>query len=137
MADPLYTEYHPRWHRRRVSTWWWIGSWPYLRFTLRELSSVFVAYAAAVVIWQAWAIARGPAAFAASLQALRSPAMVALTGLSLSFILFHAITWFALAPRAMVLRLGDRRVPDAWIAGAGYAAWAGASVIVAWVVLEV
>ena len=25
-----YTEYHPRWYRRRVSTWWWLARWSYL-----------------------------------------------------------------------------------------------------------
>jgi len=135
MAAPLHTEFHPRWYRRRVSTWWWLGSWPYLRFILRELSSVFVAYAVAILAWQLWAIARGPDAFAAVLQALRSPGLLALSGVSLLFVLFHAVTWFAAGPRALVLRLGGRRVPEAWIAAAGYAAWAGASAIVAWIVL--
>ena len=41
---PHYTEYHPRWYRPRVSTYWWLGRWPYLRFILRELSSLAVAF---------------------------------------------------------------------------------------------
>ena len=135
MDGPRYTEFHPRWYRPRVSTWWWLGRWPYLRFILRELSSLFVAYAAALMLWQVAAIARGPAAFEAALRTLRGPAMVALTAVSFLFVLFHALTWFALTPRAMVMRLGARRVPDAWIAGAGYAGWLGASAIVAWLVL--
>ena len=40
---PQYTEYHPRWYRKRVSTYWWMGSWKYMKFILRELSSIFVA----------------------------------------------------------------------------------------------
>jgi len=34
---------HPRWYRKRVSTYWWLQRWEYLRFVLREISSVFVA----------------------------------------------------------------------------------------------
>src|SRR5438132_766531 len=44
-----YTEYHPRWYRTRVSTWWWLARWPYLKFILREISSVFVAWFVVVV----------------------------------------------------------------------------------------
>src|SRR4029453_8865493 len=39
-----YTPYHPRWHRTRVSTYWWMQRASYLVFILRELSSVFVAW---------------------------------------------------------------------------------------------
>jgi fumarate reductase subunit C len=54
---------------------------------------------------------------------MRSPAFLALNTVALAFVLFHSVTWFNLAPKAMVVRLGGRRVPDALIAGANYAAW--------------
>jgi fumarate reductase subunit C len=54
---------------------------------------------------------------------------------ALIFVLFHAITWFNLAPRAMVVRLRGKRVPSAWIAGSNYLAWAAVSALVAWRVL--
>ena len=41
---PAYTEYHPRWLRPRMSVYWWLGRWPYVRFILRELSSLAVAW---------------------------------------------------------------------------------------------
>ena len=45
MSDrPAYVEYHPRWHRTRMSTWWWLHRGPYRAFILRELSSLFVAW---------------------------------------------------------------------------------------------
>ena len=44
MSDrPGYAEYHPRWYRPRMSTWWWMRRWSYLLFILREVRSVFVA----------------------------------------------------------------------------------------------
>ena len=46
-STPSYTLYHPRWHRTRVSTYWWLGRRRYFLFILRELSSVFVAWAVA------------------------------------------------------------------------------------------
>jgi len=36
------TEFHPRWYRAPVSTYWWMGSWRYSLFILRELTSVAV-----------------------------------------------------------------------------------------------
>ena len=39
-----YTEFHPRWYRRRMSVFWWVGRRSYLIFVLRELTSVFVAW---------------------------------------------------------------------------------------------
>src|SRR5262249_36482965 len=41
---PPYTEYHPRWYRRRISTYWWLQRRSYVAFILRELSSLFVAW---------------------------------------------------------------------------------------------
>ena len=61
--------------------------------------------------------------------------MVVLTAVSLLFVVFHAVTWFNLAPKAMVMRWQGRRVPGAWIAASNYAAWALASALVAWLLL--
>jgi fumarate reductase subunit C len=54
---------------------------------------------------------------------------------SLLFIVYHAITWFNLAPKAMVVRVGNTRVPGWLIAGSNYLAWAIASALVGWLLL--
>ena len=54
---------------------------------------------------------------------------------ALVFVAYHAVTWFSLAPQAMVVRVRGKRVPGAWIAAANYAAWATVSAVVAWLVL--
>ena len=59
-----------------------------------------------------------------------------LNGISFGFVLFHTITWFNLAPRAMVVRVRGRRLPDLLIAGANYVAWLVVSVLVAWLILR-
>jgi fumarate reductase subunit C len=61
---------------------------------------------------------------------------VVLNGISFGLVLFHTITWFNLAPRAMVVRVRGRRVPDLLIAGSNYAAWLVVSVAVAWLILR-
>ncbi|PYQ18385.1 MAG: hypothetical protein DMF81_25070, partial [Acidobacteria bacterium] len=49
-AGSHYTPYHPRWYRRRVSVWWWLQSRSYTGFVLRELTSVFVAFFALILL---------------------------------------------------------------------------------------
>ncbi len=127
-----YTEYHPRWYRPRVSTWWWLGRWPYLKFILREISSVFVAWFVVVLLLQIRALSLGPEAYAAFERWLRNPLIVLLNLITLSFVVFHTITWFNVAPSAMAIRFHGKRVPDLLIVGTNYAAWAAISLVVTW-----
>ncbi len=131
-----YTLYHPRWYRQRVSTYWWLWKWPYLKFVLRELSSVFVAYFVVLTLAQVRCLSAGPEAYAEFRQWMKNPFFLLLNGVSFIFVLLHTMTWFNLAPRAMVLRVRGARVPDAWIAGANYVAWLGVSGGVAWLLLR-
>jgi succinate dehydrogenase subunit C len=130
-----YTEHHPRWYRTRVSTYWWLSNWPYLKFILRELSSVFIAWFVVMVMLQIRALSHGPEAYKGFQQWLRTPILIAFNGISFFFVLFHAITWFNLAPKAMVVRLRGKRVPDLMIAAPNYAAWLMVSALVAWLLL--
>jgi len=123
--------YHPR-----VSTWWWLHRWGHLRFILRELTSVAVAAWVVITLWQLCALDSGPAAYAEFQARLRTPWLLALNLVSFVFVLFHAVTWFNLAPAAMVVRVGGKRVPAALIAASNYAAWAAASAFVAWFLLR-
>ncbi len=131
-----YSAYPPRWYRPRVSTYWWLWRWTYLKFILRELSSVFVAYFVVLILLQLWALSDGPEAYAAFQAWLKTPGIIALNVVSLLFVLFHTITWFNLAPRAMVVRVRGKRMPDLLIAGSNYVAWLVVSVAVAWLILR-
>jgi fumarate reductase subunit C len=132
---PAYTEYHPRWYRPRMSTYWWLDRWPYLTFILRELSSVFVAWSVVFLLLLVGAVSQGDSRYREFLTWAGSPGILLLNVVSLFFVVFHAVTWFNLAPQAMVVRLGGKRVPGAWIAAANYAAWALASALAAWILL--
>jgi len=126
-----YTEYHPRWYRSCVSTWWWLARWPYLKFILREISSVFVAWFVVVLLLQIRALSHGPEAYARFQHWLQHPLVLLLNLVTLFFVVFHAITWFNLAPSAMAVRFRGKRVPDLLIVGANFAAWAAVSLVVA------
>ena len=132
---PVYTEYHPRWYRPRMSTYWWLKRWSYLAFILRELSSVFVAWSVVFLLLLVAAVSGGEDSYRQFLAWAGRPAVLLLSAVSLLFVVFHAVTWFNLAPKAMVLRWRGRRVPGAWIAASNYAAWALASALVAWLLL--
>jgi succinate dehydrogenase subunit C len=131
-----YTEFHPRWYRPRVSVYWWLGQRQYLKFILRELSSVFVAIFVIMTLCQLRALKAGPEAYSRFQESLQSPWVIALNAVLFLFVVFHAITWFNLAPSAMPVRLGGKRVPDFLVAAPSYFMWIVISAFVAWLVLQ-
>jgi fumarate reductase subunit C len=130
-----YTPYHPRWHRTRVSTYWWMQRASYLVFILRELSSVFVAWFVVYLLVLVRALSQGESSYRQFLDWSGSPFILLLNLVSLFFVVFHAVTWFNLAPKAMVVHVGRTRVPGFLIAASNYFAWAVASALVAWLLL--
>ena len=122
-TQPHYTPYHPKWYRRRVSVWWWLEQWTFTKFVLRELTSVSVGYFAVVLLIELRALRRGPEAYADFLGIMKSPLFAVFNGIALLFILYHALTWFHLTPKALVVRLGGKRVPDSLILALNYLAW--------------
>jgi fumarate reductase subunit C len=130
--EHAYTAYHPRWFRRRMSTYWWLQRGSYLAFILRELSSLFVAWFVVYMLWLVRAVGAGAPGYREFLEWARHPAVLALNVVALLFIVFHAITWFNLAPQAMVVRVGRRPVPGFLIAASNYAAWLAVSAFLVW-----
>lgn len=134
MINP--TEYLAKSYQTRVSTYWWLTRWVYFKFILREASSVFVAWTVVVTLLQVRALAGGPADSAEFQAWLRSPVLLALNVVSFCFVVFHAVTWFNLAPKAMVVRVRGKRLPNLAISAPNYAAWVVLSAGVAWIVLR-
>ena len=86
---PGYSPYHPRWYRPRVSTYWWLHQWSYLKFVLRELSSIFVALFVVITLLQLRALSHGAQAYADFQKWMKNPAVIALNAVSFVFVLFH------------------------------------------------
>ncbi len=133
---PSYRAFHPRWYRPRMSTWWWLKRWSYLAFILRELSSVFVAWFVVFFLLLVAAVSRGEAAYREFLSWAGRPGVLLPNLVGLGFVVFHAVTWFNLAPQALVVRIRGTRVPGPLIAASNYAAWALVSALAAWVILD-
>ena len=108
----------------------------YAAFMLRELTSVFVAFFAIVLLWQVRSLAEGPEAYSRVMARLQTPLFLALDVLAFLMILFHMVTWFNVAPAAMVVRVRGKRIPDWALAGSHYAAWVLLSIVVAAILLR-
>ena len=130
-----YTEYHPRWLRPHVSTYWWLRKWSYFAFILREISSLFVAWSVAYLLLLIYAAGQGAAEYDAFLEWSRQPWVMAVNVSSLVLVAFHAVTWFNLAPQALVVHVGHKHVPGSLIAASNYVAWVVVSAIVAWLLI--
>jgi fumarate reductase subunit C len=134
MINP--TEYQLKSYRSRLSTYWWLSRWVYFKFILREASSVFVAWFVVLTLLQIRALTRGPADYAEFQRWLQNPFVLALNIVSLFFVIFHAVTWFSLAPKAMAIRLQGKRLPNLAISAPNYVAWVVISAAVAWIILR-
>jgi len=119
-----------------MSVWWWLHNRAYAFFVLREITSVFVAFTALLYLWQIRALIQGPQAYEQFLARLKTPLFLTLDTVAFLFVLFHAITWFNLTPKAMVVRMGGKRVADWAIIGVNYAAWIVLSGAVAFLLLR-
>jgi fumarate reductase subunit C len=126
----------PGLYRRPISTFWWLERRSYLIFVLRELSSVFVAWFVVYLLLLINAISAGRAEYERFLDWSGSAWVLVLNVVAMLFVLLHAVTWFGLAPRAIVVQMRGRRVPPRLIAGAHYLLWLVLSAITAWVILR-
>lgn len=121
-------------YRRPVPVLWWLRKRSYFVFVMRELSSLFIAWLVLFLLLLVRAVGRGEAAYADFLERAASPWLVALNVVALAFVVLHTLTWFALTPQAMDLRVRGRKVPSAAIIGAQYVGLAVVSAFVWWLV---
>ena len=109
----------------------WIFRHPrYVRYMVREFSCLFIGGWTVLMVYGLKQLSDGPAAWAAFLSLLKSPAGVVFQLLTLAFATYHSITWFNLTPKALPLRFGEDFVPDWVIAAAHFAAWGLVSVVI-------
>lgn len=132
-----YERYRPKRHIPGMPISWWIRKKSYVYFIIRELTSIFVAAYAVILLIQVGALSRGAEAWEALLEWFATPLSIGLHVIILIFVLYHSITWFNLAPTAMVLRIGKKRIPDAAILAVNFGMWALLSVGIAWLILAV
>ena len=130
--NPQYTRYHPKWYRTQKPIFWWVRRWADIRFIFRELTSLAVAFYAVILILHYHAVQTGPDAFASLNALFKSRWSILIHVFAWLAVLYHSVTWFNLAPRAIVVQLGKWRVPDVLISGGNYAAWIAISALIVW-----
>ena len=132
----VYTDYHPRWLRQQVSTYWWLEKWAYFAFILREMTCLFVAWFVAYLLLMIGSVAGGPDSYQWLLDWSATPWVLTLNAASFLFMIYHAVTFFIAAPQALVVHVGRRPVPARLVLAGHYVAWAAASAFVAWILLR-
>lgn len=110
---------------------WYRRSPRFMAYVLREGTSVFLALYALILLWGLTALSSGPENYERWLAFLASPLSLLLHLAILLAAVYHAWTWFQVAPKATPpLTFGGKRVSDRMIIGGGYAACVVVSLVI-------
>lgn len=113
---------------------WYFGHPRYRRYMLREVTCLLVGFYCFLMIWALAALAGGSAErWDAFLAAQQNAAMVVVHAVALVYYLVYmTFDWFKLAPKAMPVQLGEKKLPDRAIVIGHYAAWAAVTLFIFW-----
>lgn len=123
-------------YRRPINIFWWANRWIHIKFIARELTSICVAIYSLEFLFFVWSILNGPEQLEAFSSWMRSPIVLVVNILILGGLVFHSITWFNLAPKAMVVKMGKSPIPGMVIALVNYIGWVVISVFLVWLIIE-
>jgi fumarate reductase subunit C len=114
-------------------TTWYMRNGRYKRYMLREVTCLLVGFYCFLTIGALAALAAGPEAWNSFLESQQNPLMVGVHAFSLIYYLIYmTFDWFKLAPKAMPVQLGEKKLPDRVIVIGHYAAWVVVSLFVFW-----
>jgi fumarate reductase subunit C len=120
--------------RPMSKTTWYMRNGRYKVYIMRELTCLQVGFYSFLTILGLGSLAEGSAeSWNAFLASQQNPAMVTFHAFSLIyFLIYQTFAWFELAPKAMPLYFGEKKLPDSAIVGAHYLAWAVLSAFIFW-----
>ena len=102
---------------------WWKRDGYFIRYMVREVTAVFVAAYAVVLLFGLVRLAQGEAAFNGWLQYLKTPWMLVFHLIVLATFVYHTWSWFNIMPKTMpIMFVGGKRVQPGTITGTGIAA---------------
>jgi fumarate reductase subunit C len=122
-------------YQRKLGVFWWLHKRTYFVFVMRELSSIFVAWFIIFLLMFVAAVGGGEQKYEDFKDLASHPLMILLNVVTLGFLVLHTITWFALTPQAMELRVRGNKVPGIAIVAAQYAGLAVVSAFIYWLVV--
>jgi len=110
---------------------WWRKNPYFVRYMIRESSSVFLAIYAVILLVGLLRLTQGEAAYDAWRAALTSPLSILFHWLALLTVGYHAFTWWQVAPKtAPDILIAGKPIPELLITGGGMLATIGASILV-------
>jgi fumarate reductase subunit C len=110
---------------------WWRKNPYFVRYMIREGSSVFLATYAVILLVGLLRLSQGEAAYDGWRAALTHPLSIVFHWLALLTVGYHAYTWWKVAPKtAPDIRIGGRAIPEMLITGGGLLATLGTSILV-------
>ncbi len=115
-------------YKRELPTDWWLKHAFYTKYMIREGSSIFITLYSLILAWGVFRLSLGEAAFNGWLEALQSPVSIIIHLLALALALYHTITWFSLAPKAVDLWLKGKKLDDKVIVAGHYGAFVAVTV---------
>lgn len=105
----------------RPMTGWWLKNPFYVKYMIREATSIFAALYAFVLLAGLAALVEGEAAYNAWLASLETPLAIFFHIVAMAAALYHTVTWFKVSPKvAPPIYIGENRVPDSMITGVQY-----------------
>jgi len=110
-------------YTRELPSDWWMKQLFYTKYMIREGSSVFITLYSLILAWGVLRLSQGEVAFNAWMHSLQSPPAIILHLIALVLALYHTITWFSLAPKAVDLWFKGKRLDDKVIVSGHYAAF--------------
>jgi fumarate reductase subunit C len=122
--------------RPMSKTTWYMRNGRYKVYMLREMTSFLVAFYTCLTVCALAALATdSPERWNAFLGWQQSTAMIAFHGFALLyFLFFQTFPWFKLAPKAMPVYLGEKKLPDSYIVIGHYVAWVVVTAFIFWLV---
>ena len=100
---------------------WWLKNPFYIRYMIREATSIFVGIYALVLLTGLVSLSCGEASYNNWLVAMTNPMAILFHLIALAAVIYHTITWFAVAPKVVSpLFIAGTRVPDMFIVAAQY-----------------
>ena len=119
--------------RPMSTTTWYMRNGRYKVYVLRELTSFLVMFYSFLTLFGLAALASSPARWDAFLVSQQSTAMIVFHGVALLyFLFFQTFPWFKLAPKALPVQIGEKKLPDIFIIIGHYVAWLVVTVFIFW-----
>jgi fumarate reductase subunit C len=111
-------------YQRNMNNDWWLKNIFYSKYMIREGSSLLITLYSLILAWGVLRLSQGEAAFNAWLSALQHPLSILLHLMILVIALYHTITWFSLAPKAVDISIKGKPIDSKLIVTGHYFAFA-------------